>query len=384
MRVLFLVSDAAMFAAEPLLVQMLKDGLFSVRLAAIPDFRRPPDIVETMRLACEAYLLKKYSEETVIRIKPDADGNWPDLLADADIVCYPTPHDFSDFKYCIQYSAGRDVLPIMVNYGFYRSIYDRKIMASANYAHLWKAFFECEDTMTEYRRCSLTKGDNAELVGYVKMDALAEVVPTPHTRKRILVALHHSIDGGKNDDLLLATILERAEFLASLPAAYPEMDFIFRPHPYLIQALSRDAAWGMVRTESYIQRLRAMPNVIWSEGGDYFPVFANSDGCIQDCGSYLVEYVYTGKPCCYMLHSPEDIERKFSPLGQKCLSVCYLAYGEREITAFLENVIRDGKDIKEEARHILGREIMIEYPNAARRALRGIRDNLLSAKKDEE
>lgn len=375
-RVMFLVSDMAMFAAEPLFVQMMKDAFFQVQVAAIPDFRRLSE-VESLRRTCEAQLVQKYPQASVVRICPDAVGNWPDLLSSIDIVCYPTPYDYSDFRYCIKYSSGRDVLPIMVNYGYYRSIYDRKIMASENYAHLWKAFFECPYTMAEFRNYALTQGKNAVLSGYVKMDALQAIVPKPHSRKRILIALHHSIPGSKNDDLALATVLSQATFLASLPDIYPELDFIIRPHPYLLQALEQNSAWGKARVDAFVQHFKEKMNVIWLAGGEYFTAFAESDGCIQDCGSYLVEYMYTGKPCCYMLHNPKDITQKFAPLGQKCLSACYIAYSERAIIDFLDKVIIQGMDEKQSIRSSLQKEIMIGYPEASILAIKNIRDALL-------
>ena len=375
-RVLFFVADIAMFAAEPLFRSMRTDRRFLARVVAIPDFRRPPSEVVALQSACEGNLMRRYSPEAVLRVCPNENGEWPDVLSDVDIVVYPTPHDFSYYTYCIRYSAGRDVLPVMVNYGFYRSVYDRKIMASENYAHLWMAFFECDATMSEYGAYSLLKGANAEKVGYVKMDALAECVPTPHVRKRILVALHHSVEGGKNDELALATILQRAEFLASLPVSYPEIDFVFRPHPYLVQTLSQPSVWGVAQTEAYIRRLKAMPNVTWSDSGEYMSLFAASDGCIQDCGSYLVEYVYTGKPCCYLLHSRADMNRKFAPLGRKCLSVCYLAERKEEIRDYIERVVLRGEDERRSERRCLMSEIMVEYPYAAKKACERIIEKL--------
>lgn len=111
--------------------------------------------------------------------------------------------------------------------------------------------------------------------------------------------------------------------------------------------------------------MKAHPNVRWSDEGDYFPVFASSDACVQDCGSYLVEWFYTGKPCCYMLKDSSDIDAKFAPLGKECLSHCYLTCDEAAIKSFLHGDVVGGSDPKAAARNPFQKTIMINYPHAA-------------------
>lgn len=382
LNALFLVSDAAMFAAEPLYRAMTRDALFAPRIAVIPDFRRLPEMVEPEIDRCADELCAKYAAGRVLRLRPDSAGVWPDVVREADLVCYPLPYDFSHRKYSIRYSAGLDVLPVLVNYGFYRSLYDREIMGSENYAHLWRVFLECNQTLHEYAEFSLTHGSNAALTGYVKMDALSDARPSARSRKCILVALHHSVAGGKNEGLSLATVTERAAFLGGLPEAYPEIDFIYRPHPYLLQALCQENVWGQAKTDEFVRCLKTRPNVSWSEGGDYFKSFADSDACIQDCGSYLVEYLYTGKPCCYMLHSPADIDAKFAPLGKSCLEQCTIACSNAEIDTFIRKVVLAGKDEKLSSRRALADAVMVNYPHAADAALGVIRTIIRGGRHD--
>ena len=81
--------------------------------------------------------------------------------------------------------------------------------------------------------------------------------------------------------------------------------------------------------------MKSKSNVIYDTNANYFESFAKTDGIIQDCGSYLVEYFSTGKPQCYMLLKPKDIEEKFLKLGQECLKNSYLAYNEEDIINFI-------------------------------------------------
>lgn len=375
-KAIFFVSSASMFPAKPLFEKMLEDRRFEPYLAVIPDNRwKDGHTIEEME-ACEKELASWCPAESMIHIRPDEFDVWPDVLKDADIVCYPSPYELSHFRYNPHYAVGRNFLPICANYGYYRSIYDRTVMAGQSYAYMWKAFFECEATAEEYRKYSAIGGANVDISGYIKMDAYSSVKAEPHNRKRILVALHHSVEGGTNKKLSLANFIEYSDFFMSLPDKYPEIDFVFRPHPFLFKILVNREIWNEQKVNDYIKALRAKPNVIWSEGGDYFKEFAESDGCIQDCGSYLVEYIYTQKPCCYMLKSPDDIVAKFAPLGQDCLEQCHIAYSTQEIDDFVREVILGSKDPKAVSRQSFAKSIMVNYPNAADAALGSIKAGL--------
>ena len=375
-RSVFFVSNASMFPARPLFDAMLRDAAFDPHVVVIPDLRwHDGKFAEAME-ACRADLSAEIPPERLSVASRDEFGSWNDVLDGADIVCYPSPYELSSFRYNPHYAVGRDFLPVCVNYGFYRSVYDRTVMGGQSYAYMWKAFFECGATAAEYRAYSAVGGTNADVVGYVKMDRLASVVPAPHARKRILVALHHSVEGGTNKELSLANFVRYADFFMHLPDRHPEIDFVFRPHPFLFKVMSRGSQWGERRTAEYVEALKAKPNVVWSDGGDYFREFAESDACIQDCGSYLVEYFYTKKPCCYMLHSPGDVDAKFAPLGRQCLENCYVAFDTDAIERFIADVVVKGDDPKKASREKFAGTVMLNYPHAADAALARIKESL--------
>ena len=375
-KAVFFVSNASMFPARPLFHAMMVDEHFDPAIVVIPDLRWRDNAVRDAMDSCREDLEKTIPPDRIMLAEKDEFGTWDDILEDADIVCYPSPYELSSFRYNPRYSIGRDFLPICANYGYYRSVYDRHVMKGQSYAYMWKAFFECEYTIAEYRQYSAIGGTNGDLVGYMKMDALAKIAPEPHSRKRVLVALHHSVEGGTNKMLSLANFVRYSDFFLQLPDIHPEIDFVFRPHPFLFTVLSRPNQWGRQRVEKYLAELKAKANVLWSDGGDYFQEFAESDACIQDCGSYLVEYFYTGKPCCYMLKEPSDIDEKFAPLGKKCLENCYIAYDTVAIEAFIRDVVAKGDDPKASARAAFAKTIMLNHPHAADMALQHIKAGL--------
>ena len=373
---LFFISDASMFPAKPLFDAMVRDGSFDAKVVVVPDLRWPEAGKRLQR--CRTALADVVPDGRLKAAGCDGDGIWEEETLDADIVCYASPYDISAFFYNPHYAVGRSFLPIHVNYGFYRSLYDREVMGRQNYAYFWKAFFECDATAKEYAEHSILKGANADVVGYVKMDALATAKPWPRNgnRKRVLIAPHHSVDGGANDSLSLSNFQRYADYFLALPEKHPELDFVFRPHPFLFTVLSSPSQWGAKKTARWITRMKVRPNVRWSDEGDYFPAFASCDACVQDCGSYLVEWMYTGKPCCYLLKDPSDIGQKFAPLGRECLSHCYLAYDAPQIEDFLRRVVEGGTDPKAPARDEFRKSVMVNYPHAADAALAAIKREL--------
>jgi hypothetical protein len=298
-----------------------------------------------------------------------------DIRKEVDIVVPSLPYDTSIDKYNIKNFHKNNKLSVLINYGFFRSIYDRKIYATYTYSSYWKVFLESEYNLSEYKDYSLSKGQNAILSGYCKMDTYKEIERKQGTT--IMICPHHSVDGGHNDYLSLSNFITYAELFLALPSKYPSITFIFRPHPVLFMFLEKPSQWGKARVDDYISKMKAHVNLIYSEQADYFQDFAMSDGIIQDCGSYLVEYFYTKKPCCYMLKAKSDINEKFTELGKLCLDNCYIAYEEKQIIEFIDNVIINKHDPKRISREYFAEEkVMFNYPNATDAIVRELKQEL--------
>ncbi len=364
-NVTFLVSMTSMFPAENLMKKLLQDTDFHVSLYVIPDVRFGNKEMERMYLDTFNELKQKYPfvQQTIDLTKQSLPPI--DVIANADIICYPSPYDISYSLYNPIYAICQKKLSIHINYGFFRSKYDRIIYNMDNYNCFWKVFLETNINLQEYIEYGQCKGRNAVVTGYSKMDALNTSLKKKKKRKRIIIAPHHSVEGGTNKILSLSNFEQYADLFLSLPKLYPNIDWVFRPHPVLFTVLKRPNKWGEQKVNQYIQEMTSYKNVIYSTEGNYLDEFILSDGIIQDCGSFLVEYFYTGNPCCYMLKNPEDIEEKFTKLGQDCLSHCYVSYDRESIIQYIENVIVKGDDIKKIARNEFSKkEILINYPHA--------------------
>ncbi|MBQ8887729.1 MAG: hypothetical protein IJY61_08520 [Candidatus Gastranaerophilales bacterium] len=361
-KVAFLVPLASMFSAKALFERMLKNDNFEVSLVVIPDMRFPQKTQENLDKTGQELIQYK----NIMNIVPITEKADRLVLKDiADIVVCSLPYDVSHEQYKLENIIKNGMLPVLVNYGFYRSKYDRDLIGNDRCSLYWKVFTETELNQEEYNNFQKIKGENTFLSGYSKMDSYKNYKKTTD-KTTIMIAPHHSVKGGFNDALGLSNFYNYAELFLKLPDMYPDISFIFRPHPALFFLLSSPKYWGQKKVDEYLNRIISKPNVEYSTKGDYFIDFANSDGIIQDCASYLVEYFYTMKPHCYMLKSEKDIEDKFTPLGKQCLENCYIAYDEKAITDFIDNVILKGEDTKKEQREKFAKEVvMYNYPNVS-------------------
>lgn len=370
-RVTFLVAMTSMFPAKPLMEYMLGDVRYDVNLVVIPELRFGMERAQREWEQAQSELVAYRQIMRVAPLNPYEDTIR--LREFTDIVVPPTPYNISTPWYDYGCLQRQGLLTAIVNYGFYRCCnYDRQLINSSVYQTAWKVFVETKYNLAEYENYTeRIKGGNTLLTGYCKMDAYKhfETLCSGKKFRCVLIAPHHSVKGGYNDVLQLSNFMRYSDFFLELPKKYPEVQFIFRPHPALFSALRRDAHWGKERSEEYEHRMKSFPNVRWSDKGNYMEDFGESDAMIQDCGSFLVDYFYTGKPQCYMLHSEKDIEEKFAPLGQMCLSHCYIAYDEAAITQFMERVVLAGDDPGGIARRKFAREeVMLNYPHASAKA----------------
>jgi hypothetical protein len=375
-NVVFGIGIPSMFPAKMIMQEMSKDKNFNVTLIVIPDFRFGMD-------HCHENLKKSYQEYfktfngNILMSSANPEEDTINLKEIADIIFLPLPYDVSHSKYNLLNIIKNEILPVFINYSNYNTKYDRnQLIASPVFSLFWKVFVDTKDNLEEFKKYSLIKGKNAVLTGYCKMDEFRNSLQNS-AKKTIMISPHHSILGGFNDIMALSNFLKYSEFFLNLPNQYPNIDFIFRPHPALFPVLEKDKFWGKKKVDQYILDMKSKPNVIYSDYGNYFQDFANSDGIIQDCGSFLTEYFYTLKPQCYMLKDPSDIDEKFISIGKKCLENSYIAYNQDDIINFIENVIVKEVDVKKEQRENFAKnEVMLNYPNASSFAVRYIKECL--------
>ena len=381
LRVAFLVVYDSVFPAEAVYRKMRESKVFEPVLYVIPDTLRGEQNMLTQMFKTYKSLKEKYGE---VFLTYDIEHKTFTAIEDSfDIFCTANPYDtMTHVNYRVRHlTIERGKLSFYINYGYPGVSYGREVFAFQAMSLVWKYFIESEALFPEYRRHEILYGLNTEIVGYPKMDALAQCrIDTKRTFKRVIIAPHHTIEDSAS--IQISTFLLFADMFLELPARYPEVQFVFRPHPMLFPKLADDKFWGREKAEKYLATMKAFPNVEYQDGGDYFETFANADGIIHDCSSFLTEWMYTEKPGCYLLRNRESIGEQFMPAGQAVLDLYYQAFCEEDIIRFLDDVILRGEDpLKEKRESYVRRYIKVNYPDASGRIVSYLEEQFLSGEK---
>ena len=365
----YVVYDST-FGAYDLFDLMLSDlEHYTSKIVVIPDVSRGNDHMIKQYHEKKSFFIKKYGSKFVLDGWNERENKFLDHSNEFDVIYLANPYDFMvDKLHGVSYLSTKNVLPIYMSYGCMPDNYGCKITMSLKEISLfWKVFADNKMTYKDYCRYELAKGKNVVLSGYAKMDSLAKFKENSRAKKRIIIAPHHTIN---NPALPLSNFLEYQRFYLELPKLFPQIEFVFRPHPLLFINMVNEGFWNATQVNEYIKKVKDN-GMIYSVGGDYFDIFVNSDAMIHDCSSFVVEYLFTTKPCCFM--AKKNYKKIFSSLGKSCLKNYYLAFNTQQIIEFIQNVVIDEKDKLKQKRELYATKCLaVNYPNVSKRILEEI------------
>lgn len=360
----FLIVFNSVFPVRPVFECMQKDSAYDPYIIVIPDVSRTYKYM--LDTFTEAYnLLKEQYGDRVIAGYDMETDEYLDLKEEYNILffCNPYKHLVNPLHH-VEYFLDKKCLPIYSSYGFAALKFFDEVISTDFYNYMWKACLEAPSNLEYIQKYEKIKGKNGVVTGYIKMDKYAEVVAGKYTRRRIIICPHHTVWGWKT--LNISNFLKYSELFVELPELFPDIDFVFRPHPLLFVNLRTYNIWTEQEIKKYMERLLSHSNMTYDKSGDYMQQFADSDAMIHDCGSFIGEYLYTEKPCCYMMKSLDDTMNNLIPLGQKCMEQYYHAFNRDDILKFITEVVVKGKDPKREQRiNFVENELKVNYPNAA-------------------
>ena len=332
------------------------------RIVVIPDISRGREHAEKTYKKTKEYFINKYGEKYVLDGWDPNTDTYYDHLSEFDIVYYANPYDKMVHRFHkIVYATKKNVLPVYVSYG-----YDVGRLTTLNRIKkpelnlVWKLFADTTYMYEDYVKDQVVKGKNIILAGYSKMDNLKYYAPTQHKRKKILITPHHTV---VMKMLPLSNFLTYYELILDLPILFPDVDFVFRPHPLLFTTLINEKIWNHERVEQYITTLKSR-GVDYSTEGDYLPLFAECDAIINDCGSFTVEWLYTGKPGCFVYR--DDLkEELLTNLMNKAISAYTVARSKDDIIEFVKRISEDKGEHNYEMEPWVKENIAVNYPDVS-------------------
>ena len=368
LKVAFLVCDASMFSGESVYTRMAEDPRLDCFIAVVPRVTRGEDFMRETLAKTTDVLRKKYGDAVRALYDPESERAEP---LDADIVFSTVVYEDQTLPVYTTERLSERALVAILYYG-YGGLFisnEKKTPYLPNIVLSWRYFVSNEATRLMNIEKNPLLADNATTVGYAKMDRLATIPRRQGGGKTVLICPHHTLDRIPGE-LALSTFLKNAGLFLRLPELFPEVTFVFRPHPLLFPRLATAKWWGPERTAAYERAMESHPNVTFQRGGDYFDAFRNSDALIHDCGSFLAEYFYTGNPQCYLLESAATLDEQFLPFARTLAEHVRKAYTDDDVIGFIRDV-EAGRDHDRDARvAFAAKEVCVNHPDATAAVIR--------------
>ncbi|WP_456087496.1 CDP-glycerol glycerophosphotransferase family protein [Parabacteroides sp.] len=212
---------------------------------------------------------------------------------------------------------------------------------------LWILFCETQFHKEFYKKKSRMHGNNVYVSGYPPFDFFLKnqnefksnfkwKVNDSRFRK-VIWAPHHIIsDGGQS------TFLRYFDVMLEVATIYKDkIQFVFKPHPLLKSKLYNLKNWGKERTDNYYYCWDSLPNTMLWEG-EYSSLFRESDALLHDCGSFMVEYLFTLRPVLYF--ASENRLKTLNELAVEAYNLHYIGNSKDDIYNFIELVVLNGED----------------------------------------
>jgi CDP-glycerol glycerophosphotransferase (TagB/SpsB family) len=218
---------------------------------------------------------------------------------------------------------------------------------------VWKIFSETPIHGEIASQMQSNKGQNCIVTGYPGFDPIllnknpkAVWKNKNPALKKIIWAPHHSMTELNK----VSNFLEYYDFFFELAINYKDkLQIAFKPHHLLRVKLESDFYWGKEKTDIYYNKWADLPNG-QLENGDYIDLFLTSDVLIHDCGSFMAEYLITGKPSLFMVRD-ESIMDYWSTFGEKAIEAHYQSRNKKQVIDFIENVVLNENDWMKEERN---------------------------------
>lgn len=345
--VVFLVSSLAMWKAQSLYERLALDKRFDPHIMLIPFniFK------ETEKKRCIQELRNYFSRKGISFIDSTELSQPACFFNDElnpDIVFYPQPYEDLFGNYA-DFSKNMQRLSAYIPYAAWTStllrLFDNPLGRIG-----WRNYWATREDIRLARRFSWSSGHNLRAVGFILGDELASPEgtdvwkPQKQKKKRIIWAPHFS--GVNNDLLKRGSFLWLADLMQEIAVQYKDtLQIAFKPHPRLKTELYSSPLWGPEKTNAYYAWWENQPNT-QLESGQYIDLFKSSDAMIHDCGSFTIDYLYTGKPVLFASDNLDEIISKMNNLGKEALSVHEIGKDASDIRHFINRILQDGPDPK--------------------------------------
>lgn len=343
-NVAFFCMSISLWKYETLFIEMIKDSCFNPIFFISPKY----DFYKAMNR--EVRRMKQYCKDQhfdYVNMKSVYLYKGVDLKKyNIDIAFYTQSYSrivCRDYYY----DKMKDALLCYTPYGYLISKMEHNYVSLLNKI-AWKNF--CPTTISKETALLFDPAcTNLVDLGYLGYDMYLKEKPLKWGKeghKKIIWAPHYSID--QREWIRLSSFLEICDFMIEIANKYRDkISFAFKPHPYLYPRLC--AKWGQQKTDAYYTKWEKMDNCILHEGNAY-SLFKSSDAMIHDSASFLLDYMYTQKPCLYISFSGR-LNVETAQDGMDAYEAHYHAKRNEEIDSFINDIVLKEEDPLSVNRH---------------------------------
>lgn len=315
-----------------------------------------------MNKSFEAFKKKGYN---IIKTYDNETGEYLDIKKtfSPDIIFFTNPYEtLHDYRFYIKQfpKTLTCYVPYSVPTVNYEFTYDLDF-----HNLVWKIFSETEIHHKMASEKQRNKGVNRILTDYPGFDLLLmnkkpkEVWKNKNpVLKKIIWTPHHLM----NELSKVSNFLEYYDFFLELAINYKDkLQIAFNPHPLLRVKLENDPNWGKEKTDNYFNRWVNLENGQFGDGY-YIDLFLTSDALIHDSGTFMAEYLITGKPSLFMVRD-ESVMDYWNAFGEKAIAVHYQSRNKKQVIDFIENVVLKENDPLKEERNAFVKNTLLPKNN---------------------
>jgi len=215
---------------------------------------------------------------------------------------------------------------------------------------------------------------NTSVVGHPKFDYIYNGNEKKNNNKKyVIYAPHHTIN--KHSLLHFGTFNWNGKFILEWAKSHPELNWVFKPHPFLKKKLLRKGFMKKSEIEHYYNEWANIG--IYYSDGNYFDLFKNSTCLITDCHSFLTEYFPTKNPVIH-LRNPKGIE--YAAISRLIIKTYNDVWNITQLQSSLEDILIKRHDTKKEERLSLLSKLNIGKESSAKKIIRELKKDLMRFK----
>lgn len=375
--VVFFASNVSMWHYQGLYEEMLKYPRFRpfIVLSPFTTFEKEYRIrcVEELRVFFEKKGVSYIDYDTDKMKGYDVKGNIrPDLLF------YTQPYLT---VYCKEHRYYRFNDSLLAYYPYFFRYSSKPFAYNEDYNNrAWRLYYETEMHKNDAAKTATIGDYNVRVVGYPNAD---EFLKKPkdvwkaqnEKKKRVIWAPHFTLQ--EDAWSMKSNFLWLYDIMLNLAEKYKDsIQFAFKPHPRLYTELCKYPGWGKEKANSYYEKWEKGSNC-QLEIGDFIDLFMTSDAMIHDCGSFSVEYMYTGKPVMFISKDIMRVYNQMSEFGRNMIEQHYIAKEEKDIVTFLEEIVLGGVDPKLDDRQMIKQKYL--FPQNGKTVAANTMDDIITS-----